>query len=233
MISKEIKEITFTSLRGVKQAGTFLVEMIIFVIVALIAGLAITIPIYYTGIEYTESFKYIAFRGLIIAVLYFFISRFVKNYKEEMKAINSSNTSYSGSEKRVRCFIYSAPLLLPKWFKIPLYIQLSSMILIFLSVILGGIFVGDSIQSNETIVITKDENVIFFFNQMLSKWLWNYFWLIIAYTAELFILITTFNAKKVLQNNPKAPFSLFYFSIANLQLVFLYLFLIYLLIRAF
>ncbi len=233
MISKEIKAITSTSLGGVKQVGTVLVEMIIFVIVALIAGLAITAPIYFIGTEYSKPFKYIAFRSLVIGVLFFFINRFIKNYKKEMKIINSSNTPFSGFEKKIRCFIYSASLLLPKWFKIPLYILLSLMALIIISVILGGIFIGDSIQPDENIAITKGKSVIFIYNEALSKWFWADLWLNIVYTVELFIFITIFNAKKVLEANSKATFSLIYYSFANLQIVFLYFFLVYLLIRSF
>ncbi len=235
MISKEIKAITFTSLKGVKQAGIFFLEMNLFVTIALVAGFAITVPIYYFGIEYTDAFKYIAFRGLVIGVLFFFISRFVKNYKMEMKTINSSNTPYSGFEKKVRCFIYSTPLLFPKWFKILLYMNLFLAVIAIELLILAKIvffFMGDSIEPGESSVLETIISFIFK-NTVFTQSFWTTILLSLAYIVDLIILITIYQAKGVLEKNHKATFSLIYFAFANFHFILPYPFFIYLLIRAF
>ncbi len=112
---KGTKDIFVSASKSGNGVLRFLLETALFILIAGVTGLIISLPIYYFGTEFTDLYKQTVSLGLVFFILSFFVYRFYKVSQEEWQILSNISV-ISPWKKKQLAFIYSAPNFLPRWF---------------------------------------------------------------------------------------------------------------------
>ncbi|MDH4127637.1 MAG: hypothetical protein OEV44_02705 [Spirochaetota bacterium] len=227
---REFRDIFISGSKTGNKVLFFFIEAIFFLIISVVTGLIISYPIYYWGAtpKFTESYKIVVSLGLVLLIISFFVYRFVKGFKEEWQVIKSSSV-FSDNRKLIICFIYSAPLLLPKWIKTLSYVVFGVFIISFTILLVGNFIFSflvspEDLLSENTSLIKETYNIINKFLNFYLNIIYENIFYTILFIFELVILMSFFNGKLVLEKNQKSIFGFWYFAFASIQFSLLYFF---------